>query len=598
MSKAKGEITIYHIIDISKVTRFYKLQSSTASAPGVPTTNPPSGWTATEPAYTSGSTNTLYFVDLTEFTNGTFKYSAVSKSSSYEAAKAAYNKAVSTEQFVTNHMELTDDGLVVGNLTGETLQGNVLIDTDSVDIRVGEKVVASYQGKYIYLGKDSADAVIDLCDGTGIIYNESYENDEYRTLAIISNGAACLSGPYNAQVSSGTQRFNEDGTESMLHSSLNMVSMPILSDNQRVENGYVELRSDYRKTIYNNDSSHSYTDVASNITFLTNDIDPGISIESNVSRDDYIGHANVFVSGDYSGGSHIRFMADNITLMGDVSVNNNKILYASKNTNGYWGVLTPEGSDSGWLRTTSSGLIPHAQDSTNGKSSLGSESWPFKAIYSKNIYTKKVNDTITMDTDGDIIIPMGKGYHSYLENGTTTRSLLYLNTSNNTVLGYGGYSNNDGDTSVYGKAIGITSKGAINITSPTAGLSGRAYGVNKQLWSGEWYMNANQTATLSEAVSAQPHGIILLWSLYSNGAASNSDFNYTFIPKYHVLNAVGKGVCCFLTSASMGNATTKYVYVSDTSISGHANNSGSSTDTNSGITKNPGAFVLRRVIGV
>lgn len=50
-------------------------------------------WQLTEPAYTSGSTNTLYFVDCTEFTNGTFKYSEVSKSSSYEAAKEAYNKA-------------------------------------------------------------------------------------------------------------------------------------------------------------------------------------------------------------------------------------------------------------------------------------------------------------------------------------------------------------------------------------------------------------------------------------------------------------------------------------------------------------------------
>ena len=50
-------------------------------------------WQLTEPAYTSGSTNTLYFTDCTEFTNGMFKYSDVSKSSSYEAAKAAYNKA-------------------------------------------------------------------------------------------------------------------------------------------------------------------------------------------------------------------------------------------------------------------------------------------------------------------------------------------------------------------------------------------------------------------------------------------------------------------------------------------------------------------------
>lgn len=102
MAKAKAEITISYLIDILSVTRYYKLQSSTASAPAAPTTNPPSGWSPTEPAYTTGSTNTLYFVDLTIFTNDTFKYSAVSKSSSYEAAKEAYNKAVNAQNTADN----------------------------------------------------------------------------------------------------------------------------------------------------------------------------------------------------------------------------------------------------------------------------------------------------------------------------------------------------------------------------------------------------------------------------------------------------------------------------------------------------------------
>lgn len=101
--KAQVSITISHLIDISSITRYYLLQSSTSAAPAKPTTNPPSsGWAKTEPSYTSGSTNTLYFVDCTEFTNGTFKYSEVSKSSSYEAAKEAYNKATAVETRVTN----------------------------------------------------------------------------------------------------------------------------------------------------------------------------------------------------------------------------------------------------------------------------------------------------------------------------------------------------------------------------------------------------------------------------------------------------------------------------------------------------------------
>lgn len=98
--KASASITLSFMVDIQAVYRYYKLQSSTATKPGVPTTNPPSGWTDAEPSYTSGSTNTLYFVDLTVFTNGTYLYSAVSKSSAYDAAKEAYNKAVAAQNAV------------------------------------------------------------------------------------------------------------------------------------------------------------------------------------------------------------------------------------------------------------------------------------------------------------------------------------------------------------------------------------------------------------------------------------------------------------------------------------------------------------------
>ena len=101
--KARATVTISWIIDISSVTRYYKLQSSTTIVPAKPTANPPSGWTSTEPTYSSGSTNTLYFVDCTVFTNGTFSYSAVSKSSSYEAAKEAYNKAANCDTSIAQN---------------------------------------------------------------------------------------------------------------------------------------------------------------------------------------------------------------------------------------------------------------------------------------------------------------------------------------------------------------------------------------------------------------------------------------------------------------------------------------------------------------
>ncbi len=107
--KASAIITLSHLVDIVSTTRYYKLQSSTAAAPSKPTANPPSGWSKTEPTYTAGSTNTLYFVDCTVFSNATFAFSDVSKSSSYEAAKEAYNKAQAVEKATeTVKQELTD----------------------------------------------------------------------------------------------------------------------------------------------------------------------------------------------------------------------------------------------------------------------------------------------------------------------------------------------------------------------------------------------------------------------------------------------------------------------------------------------------------
>lgn len=106
--KASATVTIIKITDISSVTRYYKLQSSTASVPVSPTTDTPSGWTDTEPTYTQGSTNTLYTVEKTTFTDGTFSYSKVSKSTSYEAAKAAYNKANTAQEAATSAKAYTD----------------------------------------------------------------------------------------------------------------------------------------------------------------------------------------------------------------------------------------------------------------------------------------------------------------------------------------------------------------------------------------------------------------------------------------------------------------------------------------------------------
>lgn len=134
--KASAHITLSIERDIEAYYRYYLLQSSTLAAPSKPTTNPPSSsWDDTEPTYTSGSTNSLYFVDLTVFTDDTFSYSDVSLSSSYEAAKEAYNKAVAAGTAADTAQNTADNATTRINAAEVTI--------DSINACIASLVVGS-----------------------------------------------------------------------------------------------------------------------------------------------------------------------------------------------------------------------------------------------------------------------------------------------------------------------------------------------------------------------------------------------------------------------------------------------------------------------
>lgn len=186
--KARGEITLTSIVDIASTTRYYKLQSSTLAKPAKPTVNPPSGWVTTEPAYTAGATNSLYTCDLTVFSDDTWSYSDVSLSSSYDAAKDAYNKAVAAAKTATDYMDFGADGLVIGDMTSGTLAGNVRIASDGVEIRNGSSVLARLKAGILELAANSVNAIIKLCGGKGTIAYYAETNQ----LAIMSPGSIAM----------------------------------------------------------------------------------------------------------------------------------------------------------------------------------------------------------------------------------------------------------------------------------------------------------------------------------------------------------------------------------------------------------------------
>ena len=111
------------------------------------------------------------------------------------------------------------------------------------------------------------------------------------------------------------------------------------------------------------------------------------------------------------------------------------------------------------------------------------------------------------------------------------------------------------------------------------------------------FMNGSQSLTLREPVSAQPHGIILVWSAYANDTAQNYDFNYIFIPKTHIELFDTNGVSMRLTNDSGSKICSKYIYVSDNFISGNDVN-GANDHREANVDVSPKYFVLRYVIGV
>lgn len=117
------------------------------------------------------------------------------------------------------------------------------------------------------------------------------------------------------------------------------------------------------------------------------------------------------------------------------------------------------------------------------------------------------------------------------------------------------------------------------------------------LWSGGYYMTSGHTVNLSEKVSIQPSGICLVFSEYYDAEAKNQSFVSFFISKKLVADQAGKGHSFMMCTSNLAYFATKYLYIHDTKIVGHDNNSLTGTGT-SGIKYTNNRFVLRYVIGV
>ena len=128
-------------------------------------------------------------------------------------------------------------------------------------------------------------------------------------------------------------------------------------------------------------------------------------------------------------------------------------------------------------------------------------------------------------------------------------------------------------------------------------ISGSSYPNNNLLWStptaGGYTMGSGQSIVLSSSISDQKNGIVLA---FANGSSTYNSWQTFFVPKRMIELAGTQTYVFTMFGANFYYATTKKLYIQNTSIMGDSSNTASGTAN--GITYYNQAFNLIYVLGV
>lgn len=550
--KASAQITLYRVIDIESTTRYYLLQSSTLSTPSKPTTNPPSNlWTKTEPSYTEGSTKTLYFTDLTVFTNNTFKYSEVSKSSSYEAAKTAYNKAVAADNRV------------------QAAETKITQNKNEIDLRAAaiEESLGDAEGRLTL-----AESAINLnADGLESVVERTDKNEtEISSLKQTASGfeaeitEAKKDASDASKVATNFLGFDSNGvvvgdrTKGTLGKNVMIDSDSVdIRDGSNVLASFAANQIDLGKNNQNAKITLCNNLATMEANNLDENYDSGLYIHGNVlgiTARDYI-RTNIIPTDAINYGSYAYYDDGDGT---GIQV-------------GYAGIQAMHKTHSAVIEAVAGNLI--------GDTIL---------LSSERI---QINAGKRMDLPACSVLSSNDDIIGHVQ-------LRYSGGSPNRDVSFVGYegSYEEGVAAKYFNAV-MTNKGEM-----AAAGGFKVNGIvdkftNNVLWSGGYYMTSGHTVTLSQAISNQPHGIVLVFAQWANGALNKTHFHSFFVAKSTVASYGGSGHSFNIFGTKFGHACTKYLYISNTKIVGHNDNNASGTG-GCGIKYSNSMYVLCTVIGV
>lgn len=493
----------------------------------------------------------------------------------------------------TNYMKFNSDGLTIGNMMESTLGKNVLIDSDSVDIRNGSQVLARYgenivlrhKDKDVFSIKDSTFVDEVIQDGRMLDYPGCEWSDVEYTYVYVSSGDDGGSIKISSKVLTAdtiyvwhintvdryavfTIPVTVTMTKMMWQSSKPAFIKFTFSGFEEVEIpcAYFDASAVTNTVIKGSMWIDNVGDVNGNVKCI-----PPFGIGT-------VGGQHLAIDNNEISSKQSDTMPDDLYLNsegGAVSINNNFVT-AFKFENGC--LFTRKRIESEFNNYYSD----------------------WRAVLDLRNYNTKLrsfSDLLLWSDYGDVInerssfvVGNGSSYFGTNTSGERRNNLQPCNSNNNCVIGYGSYEKNEGATNIYGNKLNIVSN------DDYIKFNNRYLGSQRILWSTSngLYMNKSQSITFVESTDRCSNGIILVFSDYNNTDNKAKDYGYEsfFVPRIAVKTHSGKAM--LFSGADVINLVSwsKLLYISETGIKGDGDNSASG-DSFDNRTK-----VLRAVYGV
>lgn len=397
----------------------------------------------------------------------------------------ATNKAKEAAKTATNYMKFANNGLTVGNMTASTLGRNVLIDSDSVDIRNGSTVLASY-GEDISLYKNGVEAFTikdseflkNAVDLNSTFPNVKYGHDGSTVKYVIGTGGVCT-------ISAGTTYKWKFPLESK---NKYVVITPTTISYNSVDQLVWDAEETNKLYVLKSTGSSTYSETVPCV-YLDENAVVDLSLNGSVwinNSGDLHGTAKGLppLSIGTNGGVHLEMDSNEIAAKsndttpshlylnmegGTVSINNNcdrSIMFQ----NGAMFAKKSSGSYANeWL-----GIVDGFNEANNTTFGYGNY---INNIGQTNIYGYKTNviskGAVVLQSGNDLsltvgdgannisantsfVVPNGKSFVGTSTSGDLRNNFQPCNTNNNCVIGYGSYSLKEGATNIYGDYLSLT----------------------------------------------------------------------------------------------------------------------------------------------